>query len=55
MLINKLLASIFVVVNRIVLNKSNSLMLIVYLIVHEYFDELKEVKYFKDMTDFKKK
>ena len=41
MLINRLITSVYVSVNGLVFNKFSM------------FDELKEVKYFKEITDFK--
>ena len=41
MLINRLLTSVYVLVNRIVFNRFSM------------FDELKELKYFREITDFK--
>ena len=38
-----MLTSVFVLVNGIVFNRSNGRM----------FDELKEIKYFKEITDFR--
>ena len=42
-----MLTSAFVLVNGIVFSMSNGL------IIKSMFDELKEVKYFKEVTDFK--
>ena len=39
--------SVFVLINGKLFNKSNGLM------INSMFDELKEVKYFKEVTDFK--
>ena len=51
LLINRLLTSAFVLVNGIVFSRSNGLTNSVF---NSMFDELREVKYFKELTDFKK-
>ena len=47
MLINRLSTSVFVLINGKLFNKSNGLM------INSMFDELKEVKYVTEITDFK--
>ena len=49
-----MLTSVFVLVNGILVNRSNGLMIkcLMYML-NSMFDEFKEVKYFKQITDFK--
>ena len=57
MLVSKLLTSISVLVSGIVFNRLNDLMISLTCLTCQMADsmfyELKEVKYFKEMTDFK--
>ena len=50
-----MLTSVFVLVNGILVNSSNGLMIkcLMYMLNSMFDDELKEVKYFKQITDFK--
>ena len=50
-----MLTSVFVLVNGILVNRSNGLMIkcLMYMLNSMFDDELKEVKYFKQITDFK--